>query len=57
MDPREPARYLLVPRLSRPSEAPERPIRRYSLARVAPSPRSALGEDRHERLERVARRA
>jgi hypothetical protein len=29
-------------------------VRRYALARVAVSPRSALGVDRHERLERVA---
>jgi hypothetical protein len=28
-------------------------VRRYALARVAVSPRSALGVDRHERLERV----
>jgi hypothetical protein len=29
-------------------------VRRYSLARLGVSPRSALGEDRHERMERVA---
>jgi hypothetical protein len=29
-------------------------VRRYALARVAVSPRSALGVDRHERLERIA---
>lgn len=29
-------------------------IRRFSLARVGVSPRSALGVDRHERLEAVA---
>ena len=29
-------------------------VRRYSLARIAPSPVSALGIDRHERLERAA---
>jgi hypothetical protein len=29
-------------------------IRRFGLARVGVSPRSALGMDRHERLERVA---
>jgi len=29
-------------------------MRRYSLARLGVSTRSALGEDRHERLERVA---
>ena len=31
-----------------------RSVRRYALARVAVSPRSALGVDRHERLENVA---
>jgi hypothetical protein len=31
-----------------------RKVRRYALARVAGSPRSALGVDRHDRLERVA---
>jgi hypothetical protein len=53
-------RYLLVPRggrgsaeASAPSEAPRPRMRRFSLARVAVSPRSALGQDRHERLERV----
>jgi hypothetical protein len=36
--------------------APRRPgqIRRYSLARVAPASRSALGVDRLERLEQIA---
>jgi hypothetical protein len=29
-------------------------VRRYALARVAVSPRSALGVNRHERLERIA---
>ena len=29
-------------------------VRRYALARVAMSPRSALGVNRHERLERIA---
>ncbi len=46
-------RYTLVPRASRSGSAGT-PVRRYSLARVAPSPRSALGHDRHERLERAA---
>jgi hypothetical protein len=32
------------------------PVRRFSLARVAVNPRSALGVNRHERLERVAER-
>jgi hypothetical protein len=31
-------------------------VRRFALARLAVSPRSALGVDRHERLEEVARR-
>jgi hypothetical protein len=55
-----PSRYVLVPRTPEAeparNNAGARPIRRYSLARVAVSPRSALGEDRHERLERVAGR-
>ena len=51
-----PRRYALVPEdgeraLRRPGQ-----IRRYSLARVAPSSRSALGHDRLERLEEVAQR-
>jgi hypothetical protein len=48
-------RLVLVPRELPRDPAPGRPrVRRYSLARLAPSPYSALGEDRHERLERVA---
>ena len=47
-------RYVLVPRV--PNSASAQRVRRYSLARVAVSPRSALGVDRHERLERVAAR-
>jgi hypothetical protein len=48
-------RYVLVPRSGQAGPAPGAPrIKRYSLARVAPSPRSALGQDRHERLERAA---
>lgn len=43
-------RYMLVPRTATPGA----PVRRYSLARVGDSRRSALGEDRHERLERAA---
>jgi hypothetical protein len=47
-------RYLLVPRTSGGrAETPGPRMRRFSLARVAVSPRSALGHDRHERLERV----
>jgi hypothetical protein len=43
-------RYMLVPRTA-PTGAE---VRRFSLARVGDSRRSALGEDRHERLERAA---
>jgi hypothetical protein len=45
-------RYTLVPR----SPAGARPdgVRRFSLARVGASPRSALGVDRLERMEQVA---
>ena len=46
-------RYLLVPR-SIEAGATGGQVRRFSLARLAPSPRSALGVDRHERLERAA---
>ena len=42
-------RYVLVPRGSE-----EGGVRRYSLARVGVQRRSALGQDRHERLEQVA---
>lgn len=59
-----PTRYVLVPRTAQPDprsgegappagSAPQ-PVRRYRLARVAVSRRSALGEDRHARLEHVA---
>ena len=54
----EPRRYSLIA-----DDTPERdpaapnPIkRRYSLARVAPSSRSALGVDRLERMEEIAAR-
>jgi hypothetical protein len=54
----EPRRYKLIA-----DDIPERdpsvpsPIRRrYSLARVAPSSRSALGVDRLERMEEIAQR-
>ena len=54
----EPRRYKLIA-----DDIPERdpgvpsPIRRrYSLARVAPSSRSALGVDRLERMEEIAER-
>ncbi|HZI91375.1 MAG TPA: hypothetical protein VFD31_07090 [Thermoleophilaceae bacterium] len=46
-------RYTLVPRASETAASAVR-VRRYSLARLGVSPRSALGEDRHERMERVA---
>jgi hypothetical protein len=54
---RSPRRYKLVP-LSDEERPPggARRVRRYALARVAGSPRSALGVDRHERLEEVAER-
>ena len=57
--PMEPRRYRLIP-----DDTPDEPAvpdggtqhsplrRRYSLARVAPSSRSALGVDRLERMER-----
>jgi hypothetical protein len=45
-------RLVLVQRAEQ-AQPPERRVRRFALARVAPSPRSALGVDRHERLERV----
>ena len=51
---RSPSRFALVPRASHGGDGPR--IKRYSLARLQPSPRSALGEDRHERLERAAGR-
>ena len=47
-------RYVLVPRAHWAETANGRVVRRFSLARVGVSPRSALGEDRHERLERAA---
>ena len=53
----EPRRYKLVPD-DTPGEPPSAsPVkRRYSLARVAPSSRSALGVDRLERMEEIADR-
>jgi hypothetical protein len=50
----EPRRYTLVPDADRPAAGPVR--RRYSLARVAPASRSALGVDRLERMEEIAAR-
>jgi hypothetical protein len=57
----EPRRYKLVPD-DTPAPEPELPNgvtpspvkRRYSLARLAPSSRSALGVDRLERMEEIA---
>jgi hypothetical protein len=52
----EPRRYKLVAD-DTPERAPGAPgpiRRRYSLARVAPSSRSALGVDRLERMEEIA---
>ena len=48
------ARYVLVPSDDPAPTAPGVRLRRFRLARVGVSPRSALGYDRHERLERVA---
>jgi hypothetical protein len=47
-------RYALVPGPPEQRDETAKPIRRFHLARVAVSPRSALGEDRHERMEAVA---
>ena len=52
-------RYVLVPRTNGDAPAPgpgNTRVRRYSLARVAVARRSALGVDRHERLEQIAER-
>ena len=50
-----PRRYALVP-MSGMEPAANGPakVRRYALARVGVTPRSALGVDRHERLEQIA---
>ena len=50
----EPRRYTLVPDDMPKAPSPVR--RRYSLARVAPASRSALGVDRLERMEEIAAR-
>jgi hypothetical protein len=53
----EPRRYKLVPDdTQRDATAPSPIRRRYSLARVAPSSRSALGVDRLERMEEIVSR-
>ena len=50
-----PRRIALVPVSGHEARVPGAgKVRRYALARVAVSPRSALGVDRHERLERIA---
>jgi hypothetical protein len=53
----EPRRYTLVPDDSERQAAAQNPVRRrYSLARVAPASRSALGVDRLERMEEIVAR-
>ncbi len=53
----EPRRYTLIPDDSqRQPDSPSPVRRRYSLARIAPSSRSALGVDRLERMEEIAAR-
>jgi hypothetical protein len=49
-------RYALVPEATDGRYGRLPPMRRFHLARVSGSPRSALGRDRHERMEEVARR-
>jgi hypothetical protein len=49
-------RYALVPDPPEKRDGLPRPLRRFHLARIAVSPRSATGEDRHARMEEVARR-
>ena len=49
-------RYALVPEPPEQRDGSSKAVRRFHLARVAVSPRSAMGEDRHERMERVAER-
>ena len=54
----EPRRYSLIAD-DTPEREPDAPgpiKRRYSLARVAPSSRSALGVDRLERMEEIVER-
>jgi hypothetical protein len=50
-----PRRYALVPMSGmEPAATGPAKVRRYALARIGVTPRSALGVDRHERLERIA---
>lgn len=51
-DPDRIKRYTLVPRS--PAGAKPDGVRRFTLARVGASPRSALGADRLERMEQIA---
>ena len=51
-DPDRIKRYTLVPRS--PVGAKPDGVKRFTLARVGASPRSALGADRLERMERIA---
>jgi hypothetical protein len=54
-DPDSIKRYTLVQQTSLNGNGrPPSGVKRYSLARVGVTPRSALGVDRHERLEQVA---
>ena len=52
----EPRRYKLIADDTPERAAPSPIKRRYSLARVAPSSRSALGVDRLERMEEIVER-
>jgi len=57
ISPMEPRRYKLVPDDTQRDPGSPSPVRRrYSLAQVAPSSRSALGVDRLERMEEIAAR-
>lgn len=51
-DPDRIKRYTLVPRS--PAGAKPDGVKRFTLARVGASPRSALGADRLERMEQIA---
>lgn len=53
-DPDRIKRYTLVPRSPLNGKPPEG-VRRFSLARVGATPRSATGGDRLDRLERMER--
>lgn len=51
-DPDRIKRYTLVPRS--PAGASQDGVKRFTLARVGATPRSALGADRLERMEQIA---